>query len=64
MIKKETFISLITLLAFIYIFFIPSLEANEFDLASAQESVDRGLQINFAKQKKKDSQLNHQVSLL
>jgi len=39
MIKKETFISLISLLAFIYIFFIPSLEANEFDLASAQESV-------------------------
>ena len=39
MIKKETFISLITLLAFIYIFFIPSLEANELDLASAQESV-------------------------
>ena len=41
MIKKETFISLITLLAFIYIFFIPSLDAKELDLASAQESVGK-----------------------
>ena len=52
MIKKETFISLITLLAFIYIFFIPSLEANELDLASAQESVGKRFASKFCEAKK------------
>ena len=51
MIKKETFISLITLLAFIYIFFIPSLEANELDLASAQESVGKRFANKFCEAK-------------
>ena len=51
MIKKETFISLISLLAFIYIFFIPSLEANELDLASAQESVGKRFANKFCEAK-------------
>ena len=51
MIKKQTFISLITLLAFIYIFFIPSLEANELDLASAQESVGKRFANKFCEAK-------------
>ena len=51
MIKKETFISLITLLSFIYIFFIPSLEANELDLASAQESVGKRFASKFCEAK-------------
>ena len=51
MIKKETFISLISLLAFIYIFFIPSLEANELELASAQESVGKRFANKFCEAK-------------
>ena len=51
MIKKETFISLIALLAFIYIFFIPSLEANELDLVSAQESVGKRFANKFCEAK-------------
>ena len=51
MIKKETFISLITLLSFIYIFFIPSLEANEIYLASAQESVGKRFASKFCEAK-------------
>ena len=51
MIKKETFISLITLLSFIYIFFISSLEANELDLASAQESVGKRFASKFCEAK-------------
>ena len=51
MIKKETFISLITLLSFIYIFFLPSLEANELDLASAQESVGKRFASKFCEAK-------------
>ena len=51
MIKKETFISLITLLSFIYIFCIPTLEANELDLASAQESVGKRFASKFCEAK-------------
>ena len=51
MIKKETFISLMTLLSFIYIFFLPSLEANELDLASAQESVGKRFASKFCEAK-------------
>ena len=51
MIKKETFIILISLLSFIYIFCIPSLEANEIDLASAQESVGKRFASKFCEAK-------------
>ena len=51
MIKKEHFIILISLLSFIYIFCIPSLEANEIDLASAQESVGKRFASKFCEAK-------------
>ena len=51
MTKKETFIILITLLSFTYIFYIPSLEANEIDLASAQESVGKRFASKFCEAK-------------
>ena len=51
MIKKETFIILITLLSFMYIFFISSLEANDLDLFSAQESVGKRFASKFCEAK-------------
>ena len=51
MIKKEHFIILISLLSFIYIFCIPSLEASEIDLASAQESVGKRFASKFCEAK-------------
>ena len=51
MIKKEHFIILISLLSFIYIFCIPNLEANELDLASAQESVGKRFASKFCEAK-------------
>ena len=51
MIKKETFISLITLLSFMYIFFITSLEANDLDLVSAKESVGKRFASKFCEAK-------------
>ena len=51
MIQKETFISLITLISFMYIFFITSLEANDLDLVSAQESVGKRFASKFCEAK-------------
>tara|TARA_Y100001968_G_scaffold134527_1_gene122718 strand:+ start:959 stop:1348 length:390 start_codon:yes stop_codon:yes gene_type:complete len=51
MTQKETFIILIILLSFTYIFYIPSLEANEIDLASAQESVGKRFASKFCEAK-------------